>query len=557
MTKYYTSVIKTILFLFVLLLFFSCSKSKHINHIISEAEVIVSHNPDSAISILMQIPKPEELTDSLKANYWLVMGQAHYNSGKAMSQDSMLAFSLNYYNHPENKNVFRLLQAYRLFAHYFWWVNKREQAFSLLNQGLDISLSSADTISSIHLLKALVNLSEQNHDIRDNIKYTKMLLEIDKDAPDKYYYLHELGIMFYYLNEEDSTFTYLDSAIEYLPPTDSLIYWNYIIRNYADILSDFGKHKEAIDVQKRVLDYYIRNDNQFQSLSYSSLSRYYLNLGNKDSAFYYLDLAEKTYLPFMDEDLSLRNYYTIQKTILNYAKSNSFEIKDITYFSNRMFDEFNNREKIITAKSENERFLENRNLQLSLEKQKDQMIIMLIVFIVIVGSLVIAIYIQKRKKLFEEKEEELEALKNLVSEAQKTNNQDDKFFKKILLQQLGIIKLVATNPTPSNQEFLLQMSRITNKDIPVDDLLIWDDLYGVIDSIFSNFYTNIRNHYGDCLLEKEYQLCCLLRANFSTKEISVVTQQSIRTIYQRKSTIRYKLEMNEKEDIIEFLLQNI
>ena len=34
------------------------------------------------------------------------------------------------------------------------------------------------------------------------------------------------------------------------------------------------------------------------------------------------------------------------------------------------------------------------------------------------------------------------------------------------------------------------------------------------------------------------------------REISVVTQQSVRTIYQRKTDIRHKLDMDEKEDII-------
>ncbi|MBR2497387.1 MAG: hypothetical protein IKB63_03410 [Parabacteroides sp.] len=55
------------------------------------------------------------------------------------------------------------------------------------------------------------------------------------------------------------------------------------------------------------------------------------------------------------------------------------------------------------------------------------------------------------------------------------------------------------------------------------------------------------------LNEKEIQLCCLLKANFSTKEISIVTQQGIRTVYQRKTVIRQKLGIEEKGDIAEYL----
>ena len=63
--------------------------------------------------------------------------------------------------------------------------------------------------------------------------------------------------------------------------------------------------------------------------------------------------------------------------------------------------------------------------------------------------------------------------------------------------------------------------------------------------------------YNTELNDREIQLCCILCAEFSTKEISVVTQQSVRTIYQRKTTIRQKLGMDEKDDIVDFLNKKI
>ena len=89
--------------------------------------------------------------------------------------------------------------------------------------------------------------------------------------------------------------------------------------------------------------------------------------------------------------------------------------------------------------------------------------------------------------------------------------------------------------------------------MPVDSLLNWEDLYQTIDYIYEGFYTRIKEKYGEILNEKELQLCCLLRANFSTKEISIVSGQGVRTVYQRKSVIRQKLNMEEKADIIEYL----
>ncbi|WP_290394917.1 LuxR C-terminal-related transcriptional regulator, partial [uncultured Muribaculum sp.] len=42
-------------------------------------------------------------------------------------------------------------------------------------------------------------------------------------------------------------------------------------------------------------------------------------------------------------------------------------------------------------------------------------------------------------------------------------------------------------------------------------------------------------------------------AGFSTKEISVITGQTTSTVYVRKSSIRKKLGVPEKEDIVRFL----
>jgi len=542
-------------YLVIVVFFFSlisCSKRARENSLIDQAEKVVGINPDSSIFILQGITEQELLTDSLKAKYWLVTGQAHYNSRKSMLEDSLILYSFNYYSNLQPQNVQRLLQSYKLLGNYLWWNGRKEEAGSTLSEGVNIAENGNDTISYIHLLKSIININLMDNKIEKTISYIKKLIDIDHKATDLNQHYNELGIMYYYINNSDSSLYYLEKSMS-INSTDSALVYNYMARNYADILSDFGFHRKAIEIQKRILKYYICTKNEYESLSYISLSRYYLNIGKTDSSFHYMKLAENTYLPYIDEDLSLSNYYTVQKTILDYVKTKEFKIRQIAHFSNNMFDVLLDRERIIQGKNESERLLEKRNLNLLLSKQRNQFLLILMTLGVLIFALVISIYIQRRKKVIEEKEEELEALKKLISDSQKTNNKDDKFFKKILLQQLGMIKLVATNPTSQNQVFLQQMQKIANKDIPVEDLLNWDDLYAVIDNIYGGYYSKIYKKYADLLSNKEYQLCCLLKAEFSTKEISVVTQQSIRTIYQRKSTIRQKLAMNEKEDIVEYL----
>ena len=82
-------------------------------------------------------------------------------------------------------------------------------------------------------------------------------------------------------------------------------------------------------------------------------------------------------------------------------------------------------------------------------------------------------------------------------------------------------------------------------------LIDWQSIYQTIDGAYANFYTRLIQEYGDVLNEKEIQLCCLLRAGFSTKEINMLTRQSLQTIYQRKTQVRQKLGLADGDDIIE------
>ena len=118
----------------------------------------------------------------------------------------------------------------------------------------------------------------------------------------------------------------------------------------------------------------------------------------------------------------------------------------------------------------------------------------------------------------------------------------------VMLKQLGIIKMVAETPTEQNREMLRKISAI---DGHTDGGLVdWQKVFELIDSLYSGFYTRLHRKYGTVLNLKEEQIIVLMLAGFSTKEISVITAQTTATIYVRKSSIRKKLSIPEKENIL-------
>ncbi len=522
---------------------------------IEKAEQMLQQNAEEAIALLRSVKDPEVLPDSLRARFALAMGQAHYNAHWVMNEDSLLLYALDYYGRPDVSDTLRLLRTYKLAAHYFYDSERYKEATEMMAEGNRIAALRGDTAARLDLLRSVANIGEGNDDFEGLIRLQKQLIAIEPDSTRQYNNYNSLAISYYCANQNDSALLALRKATECLyTSTDSLQALYYVMRNYADILSDSGKNREAINLQRHSLQEYKETKHPFESLSYYALSRYFLNMGQMDSARYYMQMGDSVRSPYIDQDLSLANFWLVQKTLMDYMDSRSFTIRDVAFFSNRLYNNFIRDQRVIAQKGKVQLLLQQQNMNLQLEKQKERTFFVGLVALCILLLLVVVWYLQRRKHLLVEKEEELEALRRLLHETEgDESGNNDKFVKKMLLQQLGLIRIVATNPSSDHQELLV----LANKDVAVDDLLVWSDLYKTIDMVHDGFYTRICQKYGNILNEKELQLCCLLKSDFSTKEISVVIQQSIRTVYQRKTVIRQKLGMEEKEDIAEFLSKRI
>ena len=525
---------------------------------IEKAEQMLHQHAEEAITLLQSVKVPEALPDSLRARFALAMGQAHYNAHWVMNEDSLLLYALSYYGRPDIKDTVRLLRTYKLASYYLYDSGKYKEATEMMAEGSRIAALCNDTAARLDLLRSVMNIGEGNDDFEGLIRLLKQLIAIESDSTRQYSNYNSLAISYYCANQNDSALLALHNATECLyTAADSVQALYYVLRNYADILSDSGKNQEAVSLQHRSLQEYKETGHPFESLSCYALSRYFLNMGQMDSARYYMQKGDSVRSPYIDRDLSLANFSLVQKTLMDYIDSRSFTIRDVAFFSNRLYNDFIRDQRIINQKGKMQWLLRQQNMSLQLEKQKERTFFVGLVAVCVLLLLAIVWYLQRRKHLLVEKEEELEALRRLLHETEDDDGgSNDKFVKKMLLQQLGLIRIVATNPSSDHQELLAQMGRIANKDVMADELLVWDDLYQTIDMVYDGFYTRIRQKYGNILNEKELQLCCLLKSDFSTKEISVVIQQSVRTVYQRKTVIRQKLGMEEKEDIAGFLSLN-
>ena len=231
----------------------------------------------------------------------------------------------------------------------------------------------------------------------------------------------------------------------------------------------------------------------------------------------------------------------------------------INGLNNRQSERFN---RLEASRWESERGAlrqQNRALALKAESEHKTVVILIIgivALLVVAGAFWVVITRRQRER---ENEERIEALQKMVDEyksvpsaAQEPEIKDSSALRSVMLKQLGIIKMVAETPTEQNREMLRKISSIDGETN--GELVDWENLYKITDNLYSGFHATLHNRYGDVLSQKEEQIIVLMVAGFSTKEISVITGQTTSTIYVRKSSIRKKLGMPEKDDIVGFLL---
>lgn len=551
---------KKLLYLFIISSILLCA-CRHTDNttLLRQADAVIYGNSDSAMKLLSSIKNPERLPFEEKMLYGWLRTFAHNVRGASMAEDSLILPAFNYF--VAGSDTVKMLNSYVLKSQYLYWQKKHEEAMTVLDSGIAAATACRDTYLIVHMLSLKASKHvyvEKNYKKAIEAHLRAIAVREDEGL------CFSLGIAMG-LQGNDSASYYMDRSIELVGQKKDTVRLVHYLRNYAQMLSCISNdYEKAVAVSKRLRS--LASDGGQIAMTDMVLTECFLKMGKLDSAQYYLDQG-RALLASREKFLTTENMINYYQGLIDYTRHRTFDFLKVMRYNDSVHNALYALQSTIQRKDESKESLSNANLMLTMERQEAQLTLLgCLLLLVIVGGGAF-FYIRGRRHRLIEAEERIETLNRLLADATKGDGEqgvagntdkeveDGQFFRKILLQQLGIIRLVATQPTSQNQELLRRISGITNRELPVESLLVWEDLYPVIDRIYDGFYTQMNRRFGSVLIDKEQQLCCLLCAEFSTKEISVVTQQSIPTIYQRKTNIRKKLGMGEKEDIVGFILE--
>lgn len=530
----------------------SCTRSaSKLGDALDEAEVAMNVNTDSAMSMLDAIDLQELQADSLRARYHYLKAYGHMRQNRSMIGDSLILFSYNYYR---GKDVVRDMRSGIATAWYKFWVGDTQGATALLD-----SITGRNDIPDSLMTQALhvrVLLGASEYQGHQLIPLAKRLIQLETDSMRQLESKYMLVGAYENAGMLDSALTLTDQLLSHAA-ANHLGEQQFIFDfERAQILGEMGRYKESDDVVTYIFDN-AGADNGAADLLHLQRAMNAINTGMLPQASRSLTLADSIAMILRSEDDSYyRSYSNLLHTIIDFKQTGRLRLSHVNSLNNRQRERFN---RVKASQWESERAalqLQSRTMALKAESEHKTVIILVIALLAII-SLSLALWIiRSRRNRERENEERAEALQKMVDELRSTPAAQPSVetpapLRRTMLQQLGIIKMVAETPTEQNREMLRKISSIDGETN--GELVNWNNLFELIDNLYSNFYTKLHDKYGDTLSTKEEQIIVLIMAGFSTKEISVITGQTTATIYVRKSSIRKKLSLPEKEDILSHL----
>lgn len=534
---------------------FSCI-GHHSESVISDTDTLLVNNPKEAIAILDSLEQVSSLNEKEQMHLVWNRALAHQALGLSLAEDNQLMSAIIYYRADNEK----LTDSYLLEASYLNWKGRKKEAVRAIDKGL---LDVSDVAKRTRLLVAKADILEHLHKYDQAASALKEAFAYDMSKREAAILSYKLGVNLSLQGDKQSEY-YYDKGIKLAIENGDTAIACEIMRNYADYLSNIGQYRRSNDM------FYKIGQMMPQVVEMSSIQMAmagnYINLHRLDSARICNDKAAQSETKLEAKgtvDIARRVVIEQERYLLNYANGQNISYVDFARFCDSITTDMQAKENTLGRQREAKNRLLLVNQELKLERQRMGWILFTSVLLLIVGGIGGYYFYWNRVRQLADAEDRVDTLTRMLAEAQtlvsetkdleQENIYDDAFFKKILLQQLGIIKLVASTPTNQNQALLKRISSISGGEIPVNSLLIWSDLYSVINRLYDNFHARLVKLYGGVLTEKEVQISCLLCAGFSTKEIGVITQQSDATIYVRKTSIRKKIGSAEGEDIVSYV----
>lgn len=578
-----------LLFISFVLLASCCQLQEKTSGLLSQAEACMELYPDSALSILHQLPSPEKLRESQQADYALLMTQAMHKNYLPLISDSLISMATTFYR--DSDNALKKGQSY-----YYSGIVCEERkddpaAFDCYLHAQD-ALQGSGNFKILGLVHASIGrLYYKKGLYKESLGYQKRAALFFHQANDSLSVsisARSVARSFLFLNKLDSADFYLEEAYRFATTDEQRIGVQY---DKQIVYVEQGEYQKGADAFLRVVNRRGRSSED-RACSYLALGNFYLKQGEKEKA---QNCFQKSLELGHVETRAASTYllYHLNKEGGNYTDALAYH--ECFLLLSDSINRLRNGTEMVAMqlkydKVKVERELYQKQMQLWLSLFIVTLLWLLLLFwwryyhtyrrrkeveLVCIEALLVKIRAeiadcktkliateqqldasqQNKETLLSEKQqiegvlhEKEEMLAQVTVEKRQLESAANRF--KLLLQAnkpvseegyrllkaFHFYELLATSPQKSNCHTLSDWEL----------LFLWTDTY-------RKFYTRLRQAYP-LLKKRDLQICCLIKLGFSNDDMRLIFGVQQGTLYTDKNTVKHQLGLKADVKLENWLL---
>jgi len=511
--------------------------------------------------------------------------------------------------------ILGLAENYAALGDFFVIKNDLEKAKTNYTLASNLFLKANKMHSYTQLLMILGNIHLTQNDYVEALKMYLKSLDLSKKndfndlTPNLY---NNLGVLYLQIEDYGEANQYFKKAYRLFLKLGMKNHVAMVLTNISQINAAQDNNKEAIQgYQEANKIFYKHNLWENIASSYNSISEIYYKIKQYEKAEEYLNLALKT-IPLENKKYSGPSSVTNVKIYTNasklfyqkkdYEKAIEFAKKSLQLsYSNSFKQNIYQNAKILSAiynqqnqfdsayayfkifvdyyeKFQNEHDLK-RITQIKMqhsfdmvinqkekeqiifkahEKRKELIYLIIIVSVLLIGIIASLLYFNQKninaKTLL--LKENLKLEKTQLENELKYKNKELVTNMMYLLEKNEFITSIAKklrdiqmNSKKSNQDIIRQLVDELKKN---SSTKIWEEFEVRFKEVHTEFYQKLSKEFPD-LTPNEIKICAFLRLNMSTKEISAITHQSVKSINMARFRLRKRLNIDRDENLIRYL----
>ena len=572
---------KNYLILLLLVLLAACRHAGRTFEVLDKAEEFIqTYKPDSAYTLLKEIPNPQQYPEKERARWCLLMTQAIDKTYRTHTSDSLIRFAVNYYE--KVNDLSKLPTAFYTLGRVQRDLKDNEHAVNSFLKALDLAKGSDDYKLQYLAASQLGHVYAYSRFIDEALKTYQQALyfaEQGNDSINLSYVKSFLGRVYGLQKDWNRSIEFYQKAISIAQQTSYIPALRLGLNELAAIYKCCEKYQEAADCLEQLISL---GDDPLSGMEGAAV---YLNLGD----LYRLSENYDSAIPYLEKALQTKNLYTKRSAYqcfsYAYAQQGNYkkavEYNNLYWKCNDSIQKVENRKAVIAveAKYKHEKLLTEKQ---QLELKQSKLIFWGSSLLLVAIIIILLVYMDKKRitiRLFEQ----LHAIRSQIAENKRTiasyqeqidslslrqSDYDDLQQEKVSLEQ-EVSNLLEQNEKLNSQKSQI-LVRLNQKDEEIKqyeeiikqrentpDIFTrikqahtieekeWPELIARTDALHQQFFERLRKAFPQ-LTETDLQLCCLIRLGYDKKEQKSLLKITNDSLEKRKQRLKRRLDPNKK-----------